>query len=100
MRHQPLFCSYFKFLSWAALGAIILMGCRVPTVFAQTAADSSAPSLTLSLSYTGDFLRNVSGGERRGSTLSGAAGADLTMRLGRLIGWHGARIFLSALDTR
>jgi porin len=86
-------------VGWAALPAFIVMGGRVSSVFAQTAADGSAPSLTFSLSYIGDFLGSVSGGERRGTAFAGAMDAELTVRLGRLIGWHGARFLLAALDT-
>jgi porin len=74
------------------------IGFRAPPVSGQTFGDSGAP-LALTFSYTGDLQQNASGGERRGAAFAGAADAELTARLGRLVGWHGASIFVFALHT-
>jgi porin len=50
-------------------------------------------------SYTGELVRNVAGGARRGATFPGVAGVQLTLPLGRLVGWTGARVFVFALGT-
>jgi porin len=68
-------------------------------VRAQTSDDSLIPPLSATFSYTGELVGSVSGGARREATALGMAGADLTVRLRRLIGWQGARAFFSLLGT-
>ena len=62
-------------------------------------ADSLARPHSVTVSYTGDFLQNVTGGVRLGSAFAGTVGIELTAHLGRLVGWHGASIYVFALDT-
>jgi porin len=71
---------------------------RTAPLRGQSFGDASAP-LALTLSYTGDLQQNAAGGERRGVAFAGAADAELTVRLGKLVAWHGASIFVSVLDT-
>jgi porin len=70
-----------------------------PTAHAQSAAaDSSEPgALSTTLLYTGAVVNNVAGGAQRGTVGLGAAAAQLTVRLRRLVGWHGAEFFLYVL---
>jgi porin len=87
-------------LELGALSALAAMACGAPAVSGQTiVADSGARSIIVALSYTGELVQNAGGGARRGATVPGAAGVELTLRLGRLVGWHGARIFVFALGT-
>jgi porin len=53
----------------------------------------------VTFAYTGDLVGDASGGARRGSAFAGAAAVQLTARLGRLVGWRGARAFVFLLDT-
>jgi porin len=66
---------------------------------AQTSGDSLISPLSATFSYTGELVANASGGAQRDATALGMAGADLTVRLRRLIGWPGARAFLFLLGT-
>jgi porin len=68
-------------------------------VRAQSSGDSLIPPLSATFSYTGEVVAGAAGGVRRGATTLGMAGADLTVRLRRLIGWPGARAFLFLLGT-
>src|SRR5436190_1308574 len=89
--------------SSSALGAMSVlaaMTCGAPAVYGQMAAgDSGARPVILTFSYTGELVHNAGGGARRGTTFAGGAGGELTLLLGRLVGWHGARIFVFALGT-
>src|SRR2546429_4466975 len=89
--------------SSSALGAMSVlaaMTCGAPAVYGQMAAgDSGARPVILTFSYTGELVHNAGGGARRGTTFAGAAGGEVTLLLGRLVGWHGARLFVFALGT-
>ena len=73
--------------------------CAASRVLAQSTTDSVFPPLVLTFSYTGELVTDVSGGERRDATGLGMAGADLTLRLRRLVGWNGARAYVFLLGT-
>src|SRR5205809_7388865 len=66
---------------------------------AMTCGDSGARPVILAFSYTGELVQNAGGGARRGATFAGAAGGEVTLLLGRLVGWHGARLFVFVLGT-
>src|SRR6266566_6621006 len=89
--------------SSSALGpmsVLAAMTCGAPAVYGQMAAgDGGARPVILTFSYTGELVHNAGGGARRGTTFAGAAGGEFTLLLGRLVGWHGARIFVFALGT-
>src|SRR5947208_14872522 len=89
--------------SSSALGAMSVLAaltCGAPPVYGQmAAADSGARPVILTFSYTGELVQNAGGGARRGTTFTGAAGGEVTLLLGRLVGWHGARLFVFALGT-
>src|SRR6266566_4774102 len=83
-----------------AMSVLAAMTCGAPAVYGQMAAgDSGARPVILTFSYTGELVHNAGGGARRGTTFAGAAGGEFTLLLGRLVGWHGARIFVFALGT-
>jgi porin len=85
-------------LGW--LSVLVVMTCGAPALCGQAAgADSGARPVMLTFSYSGELVQNAGGGARRGATFAGAAGAQFTLLLRRLVGWHGARIFVFALDT-
>jgi porin len=87
-------------LELGALSALAAMTCGAPAVCGQTGGgDSGVRPVILAFSYTGELVQNATGGARRGATFPGAAGVELTLLLGRLVGWHGARIFVFALGT-
>src|SRR2546429_4121849 len=89
--------------SSSALGAMSVlaaMTCGAPAVYGQTAAgDSGSRPVILTFSYTGELVHNAGGGARPGTTFAGAAGGEFTLLLRRLVGWHGARIFVFVLGT-
>lgn len=79
---------------------VAALTCGAPALCGQTAVgDSGARPAILTFSYTGELVQNAAGGARRGATYVGAAGAQFTLLLGQLVGWHGARVFVFALDT-
>src|SRR5439155_4328082 len=87
-------------LELGAMSVLAAMTCGASAVYGQMAAgDSGARPVILTFSYTGELVHNAGGGARRGTTFAGAAGGELTLLLGRLVGWHGARIFVFALGT-
>src|SRR3954452_136123 len=85
-------------LAVGALSALAALTCRTMPLHGQTFGDGGAP-FALTFSYTGDLQQNAHGGEARGVAFAGVGGAELTARLGRLVGWYGASIFIFALDT-
>jgi porin len=63
-------------------------------------ADSSAGhAITTAFAYTGDIMGDAGGGAERGIAYTGAAAAQVTLLLRPLLGWRGARVFLSVLGT-
>jgi porin len=82
----------------AALGVGAVSLGAVPASRAQAAAPD-LPPIVASFSYTGELLGNAAGGARRAATVLGVAGAELTVRLRRLLGWRGARAFFFVLGT-
>ncbi len=87
-------------LELGAMSVLAAMTCGAPAVYGQMAAgDSGARPVILTFSYTGELVHNAGGGARRGTTFAGAAGGEVTLLLGRLVAWHGARIFVFALGT-
>jgi porin len=87
-------------LEFAALSVMAATACGTPALGGQTAVgDSVVRPLTIAFWYTGDLLQNAAGGARQGAAFAGAAGAEFTVQLGRVLGWHGASIFAFALDT-
>jgi len=87
-------------LEGGAMSVLAAMTCGAPAVYGQMATgDSGARPVILTFSYTGELVQNAGGGARRGTTFAGAAGGEVTLLLGRLVGWHGARLFVFALGT-
>jgi porin len=87
-------------LELGALSALAAMTCGASTVWGQAAGgDSGKRPIILTFSYTGELVQNARGGAGRGTVFAGAAGVQFTLRLRRLVGWHGARVFVFALDT-
>ena len=87
-------------LELGALSALAAMTCGAPAVSGQTASgDSGAHPVIVTYSYTGELVQSAAGGARPGAAFAGAAGVQFTLLLRRLVGWHGARIFVFALDT-
>ena len=83
-----------------AMSVLAAMTCGATAVCGQMATgDSGARPVILTFSYTGELVQNADGGARRGATFVGAAGGEFTLLIGRLLGWHGARLFVFALGT-
>src|SRR2546425_2768279 len=96
--HRPLTAK--TRLELGAMSVLAAMTCGAPAVYGQMAAgDSGARSVILTFSYTGELVHNAVGGARRGTTFAGVAGGEFTLLLSRLVGWHGARIFVFVLGT-
>jgi porin len=70
---------------------------------AQTTAphadSSSTPLVATSLSYTGEVVGDASGGVRRRVTYLGAAAAQFTISMRRLVAWQGLQLFVFVLGT-
>ena len=87
-------------LALSAMSVLVATTTGAPVLCGQTAgADSGARGVIPTFSYTGELVRDAVGGTRRGSAFVGAAGVQVTLRLGRLLGWHGAQLFVFALGT-
>jgi porin len=87
-------------VSIAALAAPAAITCGAPNLSGQAAGGNSGPRpVILNLSYTGELVGNAAGGERRGTTFTGVAAVQATLRLHRLLGWSGARLFVFVLDS-
>ena len=85
-----------------ALGALTLLAAvpfAAPVASGQTVPPGGAQPVVITFSYTGELAENVAGGVRRGAMLPGVAGAQVSLSLGKLVGWPGARIFVFALGT-
>src|SRR2546423_13014476 len=83
-----------------AMSVLAAMTCGAPAVYGQMATgDSGARPVILAFSYTGELVQNAGGGARPGTTFAGAAGGEVTLLLGRLVGGDGARLFVFALGT-
>ena len=84
----------------SALITLAAATCGAPAVSGQMAGgDGSARGVIVTSSYTGELVWSATGGARRGATIPGAAGAQVTLLLKRLIGWRGASLFVFALGT-
>ena len=84
------------------LGAVIALAavtCRARAVSGQAGEDSSAHPVLVTSSYTSELVWGAAGGARRGTTIPGVAGLQVTLQLGRVAGWHGASFFVFALGT-
>ncbi len=89
-----------KRIELAAVSALVATTASPPAVCGQTAGrDSGVHAVIPTFSYTSELVRDAVGGARRGSAFAGAAGVQVTLLLERLVGWHGARLFVFALDT-
>ncbi len=89
-----------KRLGLAALSALVATTTGAAVVCGQTAgADNGARAVIPTFSYTGELVQDAVDGTRRGSALVGAAGVQVTLLLGRLVGCHGAQLFVFALGT-
>lgn len=67
------------------------------TATAQAPRPDPSPAMTVALSYSGAFMSDVDGGLQRGTVGLGVGGADFTVQLDRLVGWDGARVYVSVL---
>ena len=82
-----------------ALPVLAAVALLTPVASGQTVGHRDAHPIIWMFSYTGELVENVAGGARRGATLPGVAGVQVSLPLGALVGWHGARVFVSALGT-
>jgi porin len=90
----------YRGLELGALSALAAITWGAPAICAQTAGgDGGARTVILTFAYTGEIVQNAAGGARGGATFAGIAGGQVTLLLQRLLGWHGARIFIFALGT-
>jgi porin len=80
---------------------MVVMSGTSSALSAQTlSADSDASHpVVAAFSYTGELVSDVAGGARKGTAYVGAAAAQVTVLLHRLVGWRGAQIFVFGLDT-
>jgi porin len=84
----------------AALSVLVAATSVAPAVCGQTAdRDGGARAVIPTFSYTGELVQDAGGGARRGTAFAGAGAVQVTLLLGRVFGWHGARLFVFALGT-
>jgi porin len=83
------------------LVALLLSASAVDTsASAQpSATDSSANAITTAFAYTGEVVGVADGGAERGTVYAGAATGQVTLLLRPLLGWRGARVFVSVIGT-
>ncbi len=87
-------------LTLATLGVLVAATSVAPVVCGQTAdRDGGARAVIPTFSYTGELMQDAVGGARRGTAFAGAGGVQVTLLLGRILGWHGARLFVFVLGT-
>ena len=82
----------------------LLLGATVAATHATRAqgglADSTAThAITTAFACTGEIVGNADGGRERGTAYTGAAAGQVTLLLRPLLGWRGARAFISVLGT-
>ena len=53
----------------------------------------------MTLSYSGELVWSAVGGDRQGAVIPGVAGVQIMLRLGQVVGWRGARLFVFGLGT-
>ena len=82
-----------------ALPVLAAVALLTPVASGQTIGHSDAHPIIWMFSYTGELVENAAGGARRGATLPGVAGVEVSLPLGALVGWPGARVFVFALRT-
>lgn len=82
----------------AAIALSVTVG-RIALAQSGSTDSTSPKALSAMLMYTGAAVNDASGGVRRGTVVTGAAAAQFTIRLRRLIGWHGAQAFVYVLGT-
>ena len=86
-------------LELGALGALTIV-CGAPAAYGQAAGDDGgARPVFTTFSYSGELVQNAGGGARPGGVFAGVAGVQIALRLRRLVGWHGASLFLFGLGT-
>jgi len=83
------------------LAAMLVMAVPASAAHAQARDTGSGPARALSaaFSYTAELVTVAAGGARSGTIYSGAASAQLTLLLHRLVGWRGAQLFVFVLGT-
>jgi porin len=80
------------------LGAFVVVT-RATHAQAGVADSSAVRAVATAFAYTGEIVANASGGRTRGAAYAGAGAAQITLLLEPLLGWRGARAFLSVLGT-
>jgi porin len=81
-----------------AARAAAALALLAPSAGAQSGPDSTPRPIVTSFSYSGQLFGNT-GGARGGANVLGLASAAVTLRLGPLLGWHGARLFVAVAGT-
>ena len=80
-----------------------VLALHTPSARAQSTAEApdstSHPALSASFSYTGEIVGNASGGARRDVTYLGAAAAQFTISMRRIVRWPGLQLFAFVLGT-
>jgi porin len=86
-----------------ALAVVEVLAVRASSAHAQTTVprgdSSSTPLVATSLSYSGELVGDASGGVRRRATYVGAAAAQFTISMRRIVGWPGLQLFAFVLGT-
>jgi len=77
------------------------MAVRASSAHAQTTApeSSSTAVVATSFSYSGELVGDAFGGARRRATYLGAAAAQFTISMRRIVGWPGLQLFVFVLGT-
>lgn len=66
---------------------------------APPASGATTPAVAAAFSYTGELVGDAAGGVRHDATYLGAAAAQVTLSLRRLVGWRGLQLFAFVLGT-
>jgi porin len=90
--------AYTRSLALAVAGVV---ASHASSARAQTTApdSSSTPFVAISLSYSGEVVGDASGGVQRRATYLGAAAAQFTISMRRIVGWPGLQLFVFVIGT-
>jgi porin len=82
---------------------VAILALRTPSARTQSTAPpangATTPVVATTFSYTGALTGNAAGGVQRGATYLGAAAAQITVSMRRIVGWPGLQLFAFVLGT-
>lgn len=81
------------------LHSLIVVFHLIPTMLLGQVIEGNEKAIQFKLSYTGDLVRNVSGGISTGTTYLGLVSAEASLLTGAAGLWKGGELFIHAANT-